>query len=201
MLNEPAPSGARSVFVVARGYHTGLAVRSSDVPPGSLPLPDDLRTADFIELGWGARDYYPVDDPGILQAVRVLLTPSASTIEVDPRASPLARSLSGSEVVELRVSGDDFSRLLAFLRRSYTLDREGRPIPVPAGALQQGRFYESPRTFHMFENCNVWTARALESAGIPINPATTLTAARLLRQVRDMNERGGLADAPAHVAQ
>ncbi len=35
----------------------------------------------------------------------------------------------------------------------------------------------------LFNTCNTWVARALRSAGRPIIPALTLTAAQLMEQV------------------
>jgi hypothetical protein len=37
------------------------------------------------------------------------------------------------------------------------------------------------------ENCNTWVARALQHAGLPIEPENTFTAGALLRQVRPLS--------------
>jgi len=58
---------------------------------------------------------------------------------------------------------------------------------ISSGVHQPGRFYASPRTFHALENCNVWVARALQSAGFPVHPHVALTAGMLLRQVRRLS--------------
>ncbi|HEV7801872.1 MAG TPA: DUF2459 domain-containing protein [Burkholderiales bacterium] len=184
----------RSVFVVGHGYHTGLIVRARDLPD-AWPARGDFPSAEFLELGWGARDYYPVDDPGLWRAFRALFTPSASTVNVVPREGLLTRSLRDSEIVELRVPDERFAHTLEYLRQSYTLDRDGRAAIVPAGARQEGRFYESPLVFHALSNCNMWVARALESAGLPVDPRMAMTAGLLLRQVRALSPDAGYAQA------
>jgi uncharacterized protein (TIGR02117 family) len=173
----------RSVFVIGHAYHTGLVLRARDLPD-TWPAREDFASAEFLELGWGARDYYPLDDPGVWRALRVLFTRSASTIYLVPIARPPVRAMPDAEVIELRLPDESFARLLEYVGRSYTLDSSGRPVTVPAGPRQAGRFYESPLVFNMFSSCNVWVARTLEAAGLPVDPASAMTAGMLLRQVR-----------------
>ena len=178
------PSGMHSVFVAGRRYHTGLIVRTRDVPRDAWPALGDFPDADYLELGWGERDYYPHDDPGIALALRALFTSSRSTINVVPLTGPLPRD---TEIIELHLSQAGFARMVEFIRHSHELDAGGRALVINAGSHQQGRFYASPLTFHAFENCNVWVARALHAAGLPVDPRAALTAASLLRQVRALS--------------
>jgi uncharacterized protein (TIGR02117 family) len=182
----PSP-GTHSVFVVAHRYHTGIAVRAHEVAESAWPARRDFPGAEFLVLGWGEREYYPHDDPGVSLALRALFTPSPSTLNVMPITGPLPRVFLDSEIIELRVSDSGFQRMLQFVRETFELDAEGRAIVIPSGVRHQGRFYASPRTFHAFENCNTWVARALEKAGFPVQPEDTITAGALLRQVRPLS--------------
>jgi hypothetical protein len=137
-------------------------------------------------MGWGEREYYPHDNPGIGLGSRALFTPSQSTLNVIPVTGALTRAFVDTEVIELRVADADFARMVEFVRETYELDSDGRAIAISSGTRQQGRFYASPRTFHAFENCNTWVARALRRAGLPLKPETTITAGALLRQVRPL---------------
>jgi uncharacterized protein (TIGR02117 family) len=198
------PPDMRSVFVTAHRYHTGLAVRARDVPEAAWPARRDFPEAEFVVYGWGAREYYPHDDPGVSLALRALLTPSRSTLNVMPVTGSLPRTFVDSEIVELHVSDSGFQRMIELVRETYELDAEGRAIAIPSGVRHQGRFYASPRTFHAFENCNTWVARALERAGLPVEPEDTITAGALLRQVRALSvgssavSRDRRMDQPAH---
>jgi hypothetical protein len=181
------PAGVHSIFVTGHRYHTGLVVRARDIPDGAWPARSDFPAAEYFELGWGEREYYPRDEPGVLRGLRALLLPSQSTINVIPITGTLDRVLSKSEIVELRVTEAAFMRMVQFVRQSHELGEDGKPIVIRSGVNQAGRFYGSSRTFHAFENCNVWVARALESAGVPVNPRAAVTAGMLLRQVRPLS--------------
>lgn len=179
----PAP-GTHSVFVVGYTYHAGILVRTRDVPHGAWPVQRDFPQVEYLELGWGDREYYPRDDPGVLLALRALLVPTRSTVNVIGVNDPRDRARLGAEVIELHVPAAGFAHLVTFVGETFERDAEGHPIAIARGRLQEGRFYASPRTFHALENCNTWVARALAAAGVPVEAEGTVTAGALLRQVR-----------------
>jgi uncharacterized protein (TIGR02117 family) len=181
---DPSQLGVHSIFVLGHGYHTGLAVHAREVPETAWPARRDFPDADYLELGWGDREYYPREHPGVWLALRALLTPTSSTLRVVPVAGPLTRYFRDSEVIELQVSPTGFERIVEFVRQTHELDAAGRAIPVRSELQDGSRFYASPRSFHAFENCNVWVARALEAAGLSVDPESSITAGMLLRQVR-----------------
>ncbi|HEY2969490.1 MAG TPA: DUF2459 domain-containing protein [Casimicrobiaceae bacterium] len=182
-----APIGeGHSIFVLGHGYHTGLAVHARDLPRAAWPAQGDFSDADEFELGWGEREYYQREHPGVWLALRALFTPTASTLKVTAVTGPLSRRFPQSEIFELRVSDAGFDRMVEFVRRSHEFDAAGRAIFLSAHAEERIRFYASPGTFHLFENCNVWVARALQASGLPVDPKTAGTAGMLLRQVRPL---------------
>jgi len=181
---DPPPLGAHRIFVVGHGYHTGLAVYAREVPEAAWPARRDFPDTDYLELGWGDREYYPRAHPGAWLALRALLTPTSSTLRVLPIAGPLTRFFRDSEIIELQVSPAGFERMVEFVRQTHELDAFGRAIPISSELHDGSRFYASPQSFHAFENCNVWVARALKAAGLPVHPETAMTAGTLLRQVR-----------------
>ena len=187
-LDGAAAAGPRThrIFVLGSGYHTGLVVRARDVPQAAWPARRDFPDADYLELGWGAREYYRRVDPGISLAVRALFTPSASTLRAMPVAGSPVHVFRDSLLIELQLSPEGFQGLVEFVRRMYELDADGRAIVVPSEHRDGSRYYASPLTFHAFENCNVWTARALAAAGLPVRPETAVTADLLVHQVRPL---------------
>jgi uncharacterized protein (TIGR02117 family) len=184
----PPPPGMHSIFVIAHAHHSGLIVRAQEVPRDAWPARRDFPDAEFLVMGWGDREYYPHDDPGVSLGMRALFTAGRlSTLNVIPVSGSLTEAFPGSEAIELHVSDDGFQRLVAFVRKTYELDAQGRAIPVRSGVRHAGRFYASARTFHALENCNTWVARALRHAGFDIHPGSTLTAGTLLRRVRPLS--------------
>jgi hypothetical protein len=181
-----ATAQTKRFSVVVSGYHSGLVVPAREVPDSAWPARRDFPDADHLELGWGEREYYARVDPGVWLGLRALFTPSPSTLRAMPITGSPRRVFTDGTLIDIEVSQAGFERMVEFVRQTYELDSDGRPIGIAHQHQDGSRYYASPRTFHAFENCNVWVARALESAGLPVRPETALTTGMLLLQVRPL---------------
>jgi len=87
---------------------------------------------------------------------------------------PLAENFPASETIEVMLSRDGFERLVRYIHDAY--DRAGAPVVAPLGPGLYGdsRFYPARESFNIFRTCNVWTARALRAAGVPVRDAITM---------------------------
>jgi uncharacterized protein (TIGR02117 family) len=176
----------RTVYVAAHGWHTGLIVRSRDVPRDAWPARVDFPEAEYLELGWGEREYYMREDAGVWLGLRALLWSTSSAIHAAGFRGPVAGEFPRSEIVELRVAQAGFQRLVSFVGASHERDAAGRTIVLAPGQRPGSLFYASHRRFHLFETCNTWVARALQEAGVPVEPRSATTAEGLMRQLRPL---------------
>jgi uncharacterized protein (TIGR02117 family) len=168
----PPASGAavQTVYVVREGCHTGLVFRRSDLAltnmVGSCESPSD----DYVEFGWGEASYYPSKHPTISMGLKAGFWPSPSVLKAQRICGPLPSAYSTAQIIAVELSENGFARLRNFVANSFRRDRWGNPIPAQPG------FYEAKRKFYLLHTCNWWTALALRSAGLPIEPGCCLTA-------------------------
>lgn len=184
---SPPPASeasAKTLYVVSHGWHTGIVLRRRDVHAGHWPEAADFPQADYLEVGWGDRDYYRATDPGLWLAVKAALWQSPGVLHVVGFRGPVAAYFPASEVVALAVTESGLARLSTLIGASHERDARGNAIPLGPGLYGQGRFYASRENFHLFRTCNVWTAQALNAAGIEVSPVQSLTASGLLAQLR-----------------
>ncbi len=71
-----------------------------------------------------------------------------------------------------------------YFAESYAKDDAGKAIPLRPGLYGKSRFYLSRETYHLFNTCNVWTARGLHAAGLPITSAWTIQVDSLMSEAR-----------------
>lgn len=178
------PPPTHRLWVVSHGWHTGLVLRAADVPAEAWPARADFDDARYFEIGWGDRDFYRASEPGAWLALKAVLWPRPGVLHVVALTGAFDRGLPGTEIVAVDVSPPGFQRLLARLRDSHALDRQGRPVPLGPGLYGQSRFYASNERFHAFKTCNLWVATLLQTAGVPVSLAQALTAADLMVQLR-----------------
>ena len=82
------------------------------------------------------------------------------------------------------MSSADFEHLSRTIVASFARDEAGNAKSVGPGLYGNSRFYLSVETYHLFNTCNVWTAKALRAAGLPITPATVIWVESLMSQAR-----------------
>lgn len=180
------------IWVVHHGYHSGIVVRAADVAPQAWPARRDFPQAEFLEVGWGDRDYYMTHAPGLWLGLRALLWPTPAVLHVVAFDGPVERYFAELGIVELRLSASGFAALVDAVRDSHarepvTADAQAtaeEPPPLGRGLYGASRFYASRERFHLFRTCNVWTAELLAAAGMPLRPRTALTANALFAQLR-----------------
>lgn len=171
---------ATSIFLVPQGGHTGIAVRRADIPAALLPEQRDFPDADFLEFGWGDRDFYMAETAGPWLAFKAAFLPTPSAVHVAGIRGALDAHFAQSEIVEIRLSRPALERLLHYVHDSFLRDGGA------AEALGRG-FYAGRDTFHLLRTCNVWTAGALRAAGLPVRNAITVEG--IMSQVRPLRAR------------
>ena len=164
---------ARTVLLVSHGQHTGIIVRAGDIPEGLWPESTDYPGAEYLEVGWGDREFYPAPDPSVGDALRAAFVPGAAVLHVVGLTDHPTHVLSFSELVALEISEAGFERLIEFIAATH--DRAGakRAEPIGPGLYLDSHFYLALGSFHLFNNCNTWVVNALRAAGLPLRWAMT----------------------------
>ncbi len=162
------------IHVVSHDWHAGIVVRRSDIPAASWPEKRDFPNADYLEVGWGDRDYYQSRDPGFGTTLKAGLWPTASVLHVVGFRGSVTGNFPHSKVIALPVSRDGLTQLIAFIDAAH--DRpDRRPLrSLGRGLYGDSHYYPARGRFHLFNNCNGWTARALRAAGYAVNDAMTV---------------------------
>lgn len=183
----PAES-LRSLYVVKRGWHTGLAIAASDWPNRQWSVLADFSDADYLEFGWGEARFYQAEQETWWMALRAALWPNPSVIHVIGVRQPFDAHLYADDIVEVRVSAEGLQRLAAAIEGEFT---DANPVPTGVSvsyAPQPNRFYRAKRKFFFPRMCNWWTATLLEEAACPIKPWTVVSGGRVMREARAFGE-------------
>lgn len=167
------------------GWHTGIALPRAHVPPGVLPESAHFGKAEHLEIGWGDRDFYMTPGFNLWYGFKALFWPTPGVLHVAGLQRSPHQELDPSRVVELSVTQAGLDALLGYLSASFErTEREAAP-PLAPGLYGVSAFYPSRETFHLFKTCNVWIARALRAAGLPVD--STLSAEDLMNQARRLS--------------
>jgi uncharacterized protein (TIGR02117 family) len=175
---------ARRVFIVNHGWHSAIVIGKADIPEGLLPEIRDFPDADYLEIGWGDRDYYQAPDPGLGSALKAAFWSSGSVLHVAAFKGAVENYFLGSEIVDIDLPDQAFQLLIQFISDTFSRSDPALPDETRPGLYGNSRFYAARARFHLFRTCNTWVAEALRSTGLPISPAYAITAGNLMYQVK-----------------
>ena len=175
---------AKTVYLVSHGWHAGIIIRRADIPDSVWPEYREFPDSVYLEVGWGDSDYYRTPDPHWGITLKAALLPTASVLHVVGFSSSVPAYFPYSEIIEIRLSDAGFAELCHYIAASYFKDPAGKSVALGPGLYGDSRFYQSHETYHLFNNCNAWTDRALQTAGCPLKPAAVFTVENLMDRAR-----------------
>jgi len=173
---------ARSIYLVNHGWHAGIVVRRGDIPMGVWPAHEDFPDSTYLEVGWGDSEFYQTPEPDLLTTLQAGLAPTESVLHIVGFDSPVTRYFPYSEVVGIRISEMELERLCRYFNDSHQRDKMGNRILLGPGLYGKSRFYRSGEEYHLFNNSNHWTARALQTAGCRTGTEPLLTVDQLMNR-------------------
>lgn len=178
-----AGSAAQRIWVVSNGWHSGIVLARADVPESVIPEIADFPHARYVEFGWGDAEFYPAREAGAWLALRAAF-PGPAVMHVAGLPDHPARVWPNVTILPFAVSAEALSRLLAFLRDSFDRAGAGRAVVSARGIYPFSLFYPATGRFHVFNNCNSWTAQALMAMGIGASLGGVNTADDLISRIR-----------------
>jgi uncharacterized protein (TIGR02117 family) len=176
----------REIFVASNGWHSAIFVARAAIPRGAIPVAPDFPRVLFLGFGWGDAAYFPKRDPGFLTLVSAALQPTPSVLHVTGLSVHPRDAYREDEVIGVKLTASGFRDLLGFLNGAFVQKIRARPTPVSPGLHPFSKFYRAKGEFHLFNNCNSWTARGLAAAGLPIEADTIFRAEGLMSVVRKL---------------
>ena len=178
-----AAGPAHRIWVVSNGWHSGIVLARADVPESAIPEIADFPHARFFEFGWGDAEFYPAREAGAWLALRAAF-PGPAVMHVAGLSDYPARIWPNVTILPFAVSAEALSRLLAFLRDSFDRAGAGRAVVAARGIYPFSLFYPATGRFHVFNNCNSWTAQALTAMGLGVSLGGVNTADDLISRIR-----------------
>jgi uncharacterized protein (TIGR02117 family) len=168
------PARGVQLYVRTNGVHTWILMPKTNAimdwrpyaPPAHLRDPR-YGQGDHIAVGYGNREFY-LNTPTWAD-----LSPRTAFYAAFGGGPPLLhveheyRPQPTEDTRPLKVTPDQYRRLVAFIRPRFRLDARGRTLPVLGrGYNDWDMFYEAQGGYSFVFTCNEWTGRALRSAGV-----------------------------------
>lgn len=166
------PADGIPIYLRTNGVHAELILptHTADINWSTEYPPSHMRSlaepTEWIAFGWGDRGFFAHTptwaDLSPTTALLALSGVGPGAMHVEYIESP--RSYKAREV---KVSREQYARLVAHIRASFERDAAGRPkrAPLP-GYFADDAFYEASYGYKLWFTCNDWVRKALTEAGV-----------------------------------
>jgi uncharacterized protein (TIGR02117 family) len=175
---------ADTIYVTRRGWHTGILVPAAALDTLFPSIPNQLPGATHVAFSWGDRRYFMAKKGTLGLAIRAALLPTESVVHVEGYNWLPRGYINSQNVIPMHLSQEGLRLMIGYIKDSFERDSRQQLIPLRQREEGMSHFYLSHITYWGTRTCNVWTARALSKTGVDIYPALSLTAGRVMRQLK-----------------
>ena len=168
------------VYVVNHGWHTGFVLPASDIQKVIPELKNRFGNAPYIEFGWGDNEFYQAEEITSGITLKAIFLPTDSVVHAVLVPLKVDRYFKNSEVEKFCLEDSKLESLIKFISSSFYRDLSGNILKLNHGIYGDSQFYKAKGDFHIFNTCNKWTAKGLESAGMKISTTFKLTAGSIM---------------------
>lgn len=176
------------IYVVKYDWHTGVIFDKNEALDFFPSLQDDFNEFNFIEIGWGDKDFYMAEKETFWIAFKAGLFPTKSALHITALMDNPEKHYENYEIEIINLNDENFKNLIQYFNKSFALDENSNNIKLKNGLKQNSQFYLSIEKYYIFKTCNVWIAKSLKRAGVPIRPFFALTSKNVMKQLKRMNK-------------
>lgn len=174
-----------SIYITSISWHTALLVPAHCLPDSIWPAGYDYSQYQYLEIGWGDRDFYQTPGFNPWFALKAFLWSTPSAIHIFP-INKFDGSYSLNELVSLKLTSGQLQDLCQYLLEQFELNEDGQLIPLQEGIYYNSQFFAGRYAYHFPINSNVWIAQALESAGFSLLPVKYQFTGWLIQRAKNL---------------
>ncbi len=186
--NEKRPANKHTIYVSSISWHTGVVVPAYALPDSLWAEDPDYKSSTYLEIGWGDADFYTHEGFNLWYAFKAVFWPTSSVLHLNPIDRKVENYYTNTDVVRIELNGEQFEALCLFLVNQFERDKNGKIIPAAEGIYPSSQFYKGSKSYYFPNNSNVWAARALKRAGLPIGPLWHQTTGSVLNKAEEFGE-------------
>jgi uncharacterized protein (TIGR02117 family) len=167
------------IYVLNHGWHTGIALKAADLNASIPSLSIRFPEAKYYEIGWGDAGFYQSNEITTGLTFRAMFWSSGTVMHVVGFKLEPDKYFPGSEVRRIMLNRDAYKTMLKFIKSSFKTNEAGDVVRQNHGLYGDSQFYTGIGNYYILNTCNKWTAKALYSAGLDIDPGLKLTASSI----------------------
>lgn len=174
------------VYIINYNLHTGIVIPLIDESLHNISALRYFKNYQLTDIGWGEENFYQDPSDNFCMAARAVLFPNSSVLRIEGYGNIDNGYIGWSDfTVKLTLTKEQFIKLSGFIENSFRKDEQNGIIITSEKHSGGIIFFKSVYKYHLFNTCNTWVARALESSGLDVSPLFIITAGQLYNEIKD----------------
>lgn len=189
----PVSDTPNTIYFIYRDWHTSVMIEGSrflelsSTVRNSAEMNAEVAPARYVRVGWGDGDYFTGKSTNVGTATKALLASGYSALQFIGYEGDPFEVIPQETRVPLQISDQALADLVRYIDESVALSADGTPTLLPNYVENSGVFLQSSKRYGLFNNCNTWSGKALQTAGLPIRSALHLSAQSVFSQAREIS--------------
>lgn len=172
------------LHLYSNGFHSDIGAPASIFPEDHALRRLYPEARSFL-IGWGEEHFYQSPGTDLMLGLDAIIPPSPTVFHIAYNAAPSSVYLGPTDDTAVAVSAEGAAAFVALVDKYLALDAARDAIPVARGkVVGRSMFLRSRGSFHLFNVCNHWMAKALRAAGVNVNTRAAWMAGPMVEQVR-----------------
>jgi uncharacterized protein (TIGR02117 family) len=160
------------VYIQTNGVHSDIVVPvknelkdwSKEIQFQQTKSKDSLMN--YLSFGWGDKGFYLETPTWADLKASTAFNAAFGLGESAMHTTFYKKMAEGKDCVKIKISKEEYLKLVDYIEDSFDRNNEGIPIFIPAVTYDKNDiFYEANRSYSLFYTCNTWANNALKSAG------------------------------------
>jgi uncharacterized protein (TIGR02117 family) len=171
-----------AVCIIQERWHTGIVLKTSDVPSTIFQEIENYTSHTYIELSWGDEKYYQLPSPGISIGAKALFWPTQAVIRISAFSRDINQYYADATILEIPMNKEEFFQLCRFLAESFERSKEGK-IQPSTFYRNSNTFFLAKRKYSLLRTCNTWVVLGIKESGFDVTSFLAITANQLFRRL------------------
>jgi uncharacterized protein (TIGR02117 family) len=161
------------IYILTNGVHTDIVMptKNDQIDWSQQIQYKNTKAADstykYIAMGWGDKGFY-LETPewsDLKASVAFKAATGLSTTAI--HATYYKKMKLGNDCKSMLISKKQYSRLIAYINKSFQKDIDGNFIPIKTDANygKTDAFYEATGSYSLVYTCNTWANNGLKASG------------------------------------
>lgn len=162
-----------SIYILTNGVHTDIVtpIRTSTIDWSKKINYSHIKSKDsafkYIAFGWGDKGFY-LETPEWKDLKFSVAFKAATGLSSSAMHTTYYKNMIvGDDCREIKISIEQYKRLVNFIDKSFSQNKEGSYINIVTDAVygNDDAFYEGTGSYSLFYTCNTWANNVLKHSG------------------------------------